>query len=150
MVSSVDVDLNLDLDYDLVDDLVSLDDGPVAYVALENSDPIEADAEPSAVIEAPAPVAVTRTRPVVTQAPAPVAVTRAPSAMAQAPAPMAVTQVPYAARVPAPVAANQVAYNTPRTPAQVCDGVLANGCYLAKRRFSSANGPVLRCTILCD
>jgi hypothetical protein len=78
-------------------------------------------------------------------APAPVAAARTPYAMAQAP--VAVGQVPYAA--PRTVPATQLAA-APRPAAGTCDGLLSNGCYLAKRRFSTPRGMELRCTIICE
>jgi hypothetical protein len=69
---------------------------------------------------------------------------------APAPAQVAAARPTYAAtRAPAPVAATQLAA-APRPAAAMCDGLLANGCYLAKRKFSTPRGPELRCTIVCE
>jgi hypothetical protein len=114
------------------------------------------------------PVTTTRPRAPITNAPvrpatqasaAPV-VTQVPPAV-QAPARIMVNGVTYGAvqapaagqvtmtRAPASVALSQVA-TAPRPAAAVCDGLLANGCYLAKRKVSTPQGPELRCTKVCD
>jgi len=35
-------------------------------------------------------------------------------------------------------------------PVETCDRIEENGCYFAKRKFSSPQGDVLRCTKICD
>jgi len=79
-----------------------------------------------------------------------------------APAPVVPARTPTVVQVPASVAAGQVPYVAPRTvsatqltaatrpTAATCDGLLSNGCYLAKRRFSTPRGMELRCTIICE
>jgi len=80
-------------------------------------------------------------------APAPVVAARTPGAV-QVQAPVAVGQVPYVApRTTAPTTQLAAA---PRPSAGACDGLLSNGCYLAKRRFSTPRGMELRCTIICE
>jgi hypothetical protein len=32
----------------------------------------------------------------------------------------------------------------------VCNRILRNGCYLAMRKYSTAEGPELRCTMICE
>jgi hypothetical protein len=88
--------------------------------------------------QAPARIVVNGVQYVAVQAPAPVA------------APVAAARPAYAVtRALAPVAPTQLAA-APRPATAMCDGLLANGCYLAKRKFSTPRGPELRCTIVCE
>src|SRR5262249_27259592 len=143
----------------VVADFVPVEDVPVTYVEV----PEVVEAAPARVVtaaaepeeEEPAPQATTTPAPT----PAPVAAAPTP-APAQAPARIMVNGVIYAVQGPAPaasapaqvspavrpaVAVSQVAA-APR-PAAVCDGMLPNGCYLAKRKFSTPQGGAeLRCT----
>lgn len=74
------------------------------------------------------------------------AATATPVSPAVAAAPAAATPVqPTAAAAPAQPA------TAPRAKAATCDGLLPNGCYLAKRKFSTSQGGAeLRCTLVCD
>jgi len=72
-------------------------------------------------------------------------------AYAQAPA---TAYAPVVNRVPA-VAPPQRAIVQPtasyaQAAAPMCNQMLANGCYLAMRKFSTAAGTELRCTIICE
>jgi hypothetical protein len=77
-----------------------------------------------------------------------------PAAAPQAPARIMVNGVVYAA-VQAPAAAPVTAMPAQSTPVAAvrpaaCDGILANGCYFAKRKVSTPQGTELRCTVLCE
>jgi hypothetical protein len=101
-------------------------------------------------VQASAPVVTTSTTPA-TQPPARIMVNGVTYAAVQAPAaPAQITVAPAPAtaiRTAAPATMTQ-ATGAPR-PA-TCDGMLPNGCYLAKRKFSTPQGSELRCTVVCD
>src|SRR5262249_32861007 len=112
----------------------------VAQSAPSESSDADTSTAPASAQETAAPA---QTQPVATQAPAPVQAPARIVVQSTAPAPVA-AQGPYAA-----VPAMQLAA-APRPAAQTCDGFLTNGCYLAKRRFSTPRGMELRCTMICE
>jgi hypothetical protein len=69
------------------------------------------------------------------------------TAPAQAYAP-AVTRVPAVAPPQRAIAQATAAYAQPA--AQICNQMLANGCYLAMRKFSTPAGTELRCAMICE
>jgi hypothetical protein len=121
----------------------TVDDEPAEQVATTRSRaPIAAAPVRPAPIQTPA---VATQTPPAAQTPARIMVNGVAYAAVQAPAPAQVTAI----RAPASVALPQVA-TAARPAAAMCDGLLANGCYLTKRKFSTAQGPELRCTVVCE
>jgi hypothetical protein len=95
---------------------------------------------------APAPTAyIANGTPVTTYAPAP--------APAYAPAP-APAYAPVVNRVPAAAPPQGVIVQQPASYAAAtgptCNQMLANGCYLAMRKFSTPAGIALHCTMICE
>jgi hypothetical protein len=120
-----------------------------AYAPVPNSMPATAYV-PVAPRAAMAPTAyVANGMPATTYAPA--------TAYAPAPAPAyapatayapVVNRVPMASPSQGAMAQPMAAYA--QAPRPMCNQMLANGCYLAMRKFSTPAGSELRCAMVCD